>query len=282
LFPAILPTDYPLRPENLSDNTNASVLYARSYLLIRTVVGLLGVALPIFFVIAESAINRSVHFRGSISAYYHSPVRDVFVGGLCTIGFLLIMYMAGQKKRWDWILSTLAGVALIVLVLVPTKRPGLPTGAPLCGTEPQPPTCSWTQQHFGGEMNAYHIHLISAGVFILSLAGICLYWALRDVERRRQEAEHSEKEHPRSGRWELWRAGGARVWVPATCGFIIIVAVAWVPLGVDVWQLTPLYLAEFVSVLAFAAAWLFASRDLWWKLWIREPAGALQRKRQRP
>ena len=38
----------------------------------------------------------SVHVRGSLSAYYHSSMQDIFVGSLCVTGLLLITYMAGM------------------------------------------------------------------------------------------------------------------------------------------------------------------------------------------
>src|SRR5262249_44338468 len=69
--------------------------YTRSYRAMRLVVGILGVALPLVFIIGEAFFLRGgVHVRGSISAYYHTPMQDVFVGGLCVIGFLLATYMA--------------------------------------------------------------------------------------------------------------------------------------------------------------------------------------------
>src|SRR5438132_210540 len=78
-------------------------LYVRSYLLIRTVVGVLGIALPLVLIVGESFfLKGSAEVRGSLSAYYHSPMRDFFVGSLCVIGVLLITYMAARVNADFW------------------------------------------------------------------------------------------------------------------------------------------------------------------------------------
>jgi hypothetical protein len=50
------------------------------------------------------------------------------------------------------------------------------------------------------------------------------------------------------------------------CGWVILAAVAWTVVGgllnANIWKLTPLYVGEVVSVLAFGAAWLVKARDL--------------------
>jgi hypothetical protein len=234
-----------VRPADLSDLSDPRVLYARSYLLIRTVVGVIGILLPLVFIIGEAFFLRAgVQVRGSISAYYHTSMRDVFVGGLSVVGFLLITYMAGQRKRPDWWLSSVAGIAVLGVVFLPTGRPDLPDGAPLCGTTPEPAGCSPVQQQFGETLVAT-IHFACAAVFILSLAGICFYFAYR--ERR------------------AGNRGAARF--QRTCGLVIIAAVALAVVGGardwDLGVLTPLYIGEVASIWAFGASWLMGSRDLW-------------------
>ena len=77
--------------------------YTRSYRVIRLMVGFLGISLPLIFIFVEAYLLKGgVHVRGSLSAYYHSPLQDVFVGGLCVIGVLLATYMAGEKNTLDF------------------------------------------------------------------------------------------------------------------------------------------------------------------------------------
>jgi len=262
--PPILPEGDFVPPVDLARKDDPSVRYTRSYLLIRAVVGLLGVVLPFTFIVGEAFIDRGVRFRGSISAYYHSPMRDVFIGGLCVIGFLLIMYLSGGQgsdRRWDRWLSTLAGWALLLVVFFPTKRPGIEKGAQLCGDTPDPPPlCSAIQQRFHEEPVAA-IHFTFAVIFILCLAVICFYWAARDVEKRENDAKAKGRNVSKR---DLWL--GRRAMVYIVCGILIVVGIVWVGLGVDIWKLTPLYVGEVISIWSFGVAWLFSSWGLWKEL----------------
>ena len=64
--------------------------------------------------------------RGSISAYYHSPVRTVFVGVLLVIGFALVAYQ-GRSGLEDLFLN-MAGMLAPFVAFVPTTSRG-------CGDE---------------------------------------------------------------------------------------------------------------------------------------------------
>ena len=58
-------------------------------------------------------------------------MQDVFVSGLCVIGFLLATYMAGEFRTWDFWASLIAGLAVLGVVFFPTSRPGLPARSSL-------------------------------------------------------------------------------------------------------------------------------------------------------
>lgn len=235
------------RPDDLSDSSDPRVLYARSYLLTRMVIGGIGVLLPtLLFLVDAFFLRGTVSVRGSLSAYYHTPARDLFVAALCITGVMLLTYMAGQMSTWDFWLSSTAGVAVLGVALFPTMRPGLEASAPRCGPEavPVPPGCTQLQQAFG-ETAVATVHYIAAGIFILTLAAICFLFARRD-------AVYSN----RIGRARLHRI----------CGVVIIAAVAWVGLGsaleANVFAFTPLYLGEVVSVYAFGLSWFVKALDL--------------------
>ena len=99
--------------------------YTRSYRVSRLVVGFLGILLPIIFIIGEALFLRGgVHVRGSLSEYYHTSMQDIFVGGLCVIGFLLATYMAGEARTWDFWASLIAGVAVLGSRLFPHHAVG--------------------------------------------------------------------------------------------------------------------------------------------------------------
>jgi hypothetical protein len=219
------------RPQDLSDRSDPAVLYARSYLLIRTVVGGIGICLPILLWLVDALVLRGgPTTRGSLSAYYHSGARDLFVGALCITGCLLLTYLAAQPRTWDYWLSSLAGVAVLGVALLPTDRPDLYPGPPT------PLQARW------GEEAVATIHFTCAGVFILSLAAICFVFAARDESY--------------GGRPGLHRA----------CGVAILAAVGWVLLGsvadLSIGWLTSLYVGEVVSVWAFGVSWLVKGFDL--------------------
>jgi hypothetical protein len=229
------------RPDDLRDHTDPNVLYALSYLVSRAVIGILGIVLPFVFIVGEAAFLRGgVHVRGSLSAYYHTSMRDLFVAGLCVTGFFLATYLSGEPKTWDFRLSLLAGLAVLGVVFFPTTRPQLLPDAPRCGTTPMPAGCSAIQQQFGEKLVA-GLHFSFAAIFILSLAGICFVFARREQGRMRASVR--------------------------LCGVAIILAVLWAAVGGllekgTVWELTPLYVGEVVSVWAFGLAWLLKARDL--------------------
>jgi hypothetical protein len=228
----------------MSDSDDAAVLYVRSYLTIRTVVGFIGIVMPIAFIIGEAFLRGSVHVRGSISAYYHTQMRDFFVAGLCVVGFLLITYMSSQTKTWDFWLSLVAGVAVLGVVFFPTTRSGLTADAPRCGTDPMPAGCSWVQQELGETTTAV-VHFTCAVVFIFSLAAIAFLFGYR------------AKKYEGDRRMSI---------IQKACGWAIVVAVVWVGVGflVDatIWELTPLWVGEVLSVWAFGLSWLLKGRDL--------------------
>jgi len=235
--------------------------YTRSYRAIRLVVGFLGILLPILFIIGEAYyLKGGVHVRGSLSAYYHTPMQDIFVGGLCVIGFLLATYMAGELKSWDFWASLVAAVAVLGVVFFPTSRSGLPSGAPACGNvEPAPPGCSFVEQALGESRTAV-IHAACAVVFILGLAAMSFLFASSEVLAGRKQSTGPGRARPSRFR------NASLFWTHTTCAVVILAAGAWVfvgkALGVQIWELTPLYVGEVASVWAFGLSWLLAGFHL--------------------
>jgi hypothetical protein len=227
--------------------------YTRSYRVSRLVVGFLGIVLPIIFIIGEMRYLRGgVHVRGSLSAYYHTSMQDLFVGGLVVIGFFLATYMAGEASSWDFRVSLVAGIAVLGVVFFPTSRSGLPVGAPPCGDASFPPGCSFVEQELGEHRTAV-IHAVCAIVFIVGLAIMSLLFAVSEVIPSQSGSQTGDHVVFRSKK--LFTAHLA-------LGILILLAGLWVFAGgalhADIWELTPLYMGEVVSVWAFGASWLLA------------------------
>ena len=86
----------------------------RSLLTIRFNGGAVGMLLPLVLIAADFATSGEycVRVRDSLSAYYHSGARDVFVIGLGIVGFLLFSYKRNRRSAANT-MSSIAGVAAI-------------------------------------------------------------------------------------------------------------------------------------------------------------------------
>lgn len=214
--------------------------------------GILGFALPTLLFLFDWVLLRSKDLvvRGSLSAYYHSGVRDLFVGILCITGFMLIAYMLGQRStrmdKREAALSTIAGAGALLVALLPTTRPGLLDGMPRCGphTSPAPEGCTLLQQLLGEDLVA-KAHFVSAGTFIGFLALICV---LIFAKREQLEGHEDRKRlHLVCG----WTIAGAIVW--AIGGSLLhLVTFGW----------TALLVGEVVAVYFFSFSWMIRSHDL--------------------
>jgi hypothetical protein len=226
--------------------------YTRSYRVIRLMLGFLGVLLPILFIIGEDFfLKGGLHARGSLSAYYHTSMQDIFVGGLCVIGFLLATYMAGEPRSWDFLASLIAGIAVLGVVFFPTSRSGLPIGAPACGSRPEPPGCSPVEQTLGEHTTA-EIHAGFAIAFIICLAVMSFLFATSEVLSRPEGLSDPFKHG--SG---VFRSPVLFL-IHTLCALVILIAGVWAFVGVNFGELTRLYIGEVASVWAFGFSWLLA------------------------
>jgi hypothetical protein len=93
----------------LIDRRDESGLLRLANLWTRAIIGIIGIVLPLVLIAGEAFFLRGgVHVRGSLSAYYHTSMRDLFVASLCVTGFFLATYMAGTKT-WDFWLKPRGG-----------------------------------------------------------------------------------------------------------------------------------------------------------------------------
>ncbi|WP_341366812.1 hypothetical protein [Yoonia sp. BS5-3] len=96
-----------------------------SYHRVRTALGLLGMALPLVLIIGGLMDYRRI--EPSISDFYHTTYRDIFVGTLCAIGVFLICYRGYGRVEADYIdddwLGTIAGISAFGVALFPNESP---------------------------------------------------------------------------------------------------------------------------------------------------------------
>jgi hypothetical protein len=206
-------------------------LYIRFYLLTRLLVGLLGMLLPIVLIGGDWLfLGGHVGARGSMSAYYHSGMRDVFVAVMCIIGFFLITYKA-FLGGWGNVLSTVAGVAAIGVALLPTAPDpgGLPTAL---------------EMEFGVRQVAA-AHFACATVFIVALAMVSI------------EFSYKEKARHNTGHQRFHRACGCSMIVAIALYAASDLAGAGPVLGVST-----LLVTEVACTLLFGMSWLLKGGEL--------------------
>jgi hypothetical protein len=210
--------------------------YVRSYVFARFAIGLLGIALPPALVLIEPALFDGLPApRGSLSAYYYSGVRELFVGGLWAIGVFLLVYKF-LDFTWEGLLSSLAGVAAVFVAVFPTELPG-------AGVDPTP------LQALFGEGFVAGVHYGSAIAFIGLLAPITIIFG-RDEGRR--DPRLGARFSPR-----FWRAFH---W---TCSFLILVGAALAAYaGLTGGPDKGVLFGEWLAVWAFGASWLMKGAEL--------------------
>jgi hypothetical protein len=139
-----------------------------SFTRVRTALGILGMSLPIVLVLGgmldqprmDVGIGR---IEPTISDFYHTTYRDIFVGTLCAIGVFLISYRGYRREEGEWIdddwLATSAGIGAFGVAFFPNEGGGIKVA-------------SMTQHLLGAEFTPI-IHYLSALVFFSSLAAFC-------------------------------------------------------------------------------------------------------------
>jgi hypothetical protein len=194
-----------------------------SYLVLRKFIGMLGIALP-FVLAAGAAVLSQLEVQNSISDYYYTVMRDVFVGILCAIAVFMLSYRGYERK--DNIAGNIACLAALGVAFFPVAPEINPSAL---------------QDKLG------IVHYISASVFFLTLA----YFSLALFTK-------SDPAVPPT----VYKIRRNRVY--KICGFIILGALAGIvglkflsgSTSVPLKQLDPVFWLEAVAVVAFGVSWI--------------------------
>jgi hypothetical protein len=219
-------------PPRPVDGDTSTQLYVRSYLLMRLVIGVVGVALPVALLLGDLwFVDGRPSARGSLSAYYHSGMRDVFVGSLCVIGLFLLTYMVFHYN-WDNVLSMAGGLAAVGVAMFPTD-----------GGEVLTPL-----QRELGESAVAAVHYSCAAVFILALGAIS--WRFGTRERARPDRTQNQRRT-----WWLFHR---------VCAGLVFTAVLFIAVtqAAGVWDTHSILIGEAVAALAFGLSWFAKGAEL--------------------
>lgn len=95
----------------------------QSYYRVRRLLGYLGFLLPLLLIVG--VFLSAVDMKPSISDFYHTVLRDVFVGVLITMGVFLVSYQGYERKVGepfsDNVLATVAGLMAFGVALFPNE-----------------------------------------------------------------------------------------------------------------------------------------------------------------
>ena len=90
-----------------------------SYMTFRKIVGLFGFSLVPVLILGSFIFDHTRYIQISVSAYYHTSMRDTLVGIVCGISLFLLSYNGYTKK--DSIVSKLAGLFCLGIAFFPTS-----------------------------------------------------------------------------------------------------------------------------------------------------------------
>lgn len=197
------------------------------YLSLRNLIGMLGILLPIILLLGTLIYNDIETVQNSISAYYHTVLRDLFVGLVCAIGVFLFNYKGYEPV--DRRVGIIAGVAAFGVALFPTyleSRPEMLISAEAANV----------------------IHFISAAIFFISIAYFSIFLFTKS---NKKPHEWSDEKHTRNK-------------VYYTCGVIILMCIAIIGAGYLIgWfeepiakTYKPVFALEAIALFAFGIAWL--------------------------
>ncbi len=210
-----------------------------SYLALRRAIGIIGVSLPFVLALGNMILEGQLEIKTSVSSYYYSGMRDVFVGSLCAIGVFLMFYRG--YGRIDNIAGNFACVFALAVAWFPVKPPH--------GAGPQ-------------EIMIGHIHVISAAGLFLILA----FFSLK-LFRKRDRAKASTRR-------KTYRNA-----IYAICGATILVCIAFIAVlesmpGSPVKIFEPVFWLESIAVVAFGISWLTKGESILRDKRIKEPPPA--------
>lgn len=246
----------------IDTSTRWSSIYVRSYLWLRIGIGGIGLLLPFALIVFVDLVEGdNPATRGSFSAYYWTGARDIFVGSLCVIGVFLVGYKfsagSGSSAK-ESRMSTIAGIAAILVALFPTSRP-------TDGPDSFMPALTPLQQTLT-ESLVRTVHYAAAATFILMLAYIVFHFAEAEGPNTTRPAHLVESQRFTPRQWQLFHR---------MCGTAILLAVAALALiklfnGPDRYAL---FIVELVATVAFSLSW-FAKGAEWRILKLAVPAEA--------
>lgn len=149
-----------------------------SYMFLRKAVGWIGSLLPVVLLVGNAAVFAAARPE-SMSGYYYTHMRNVFVGALCALGVFLVAYDGYDDiERW---VTNIAGTGALGVAFFPTKPPVCPASATATCPAYSVVRLSASQQVVGD------IHLAFAAVTFIALAFMAFRFAKPERNARARD-----------------------------------------------------------------------------------------------
>jgi hypothetical protein len=199
----------------------------------RRLIGILGISLP-FIVILGGLAQSDPGLQGSISGYYYTNMRDLFVGILSGVALFLLSYSGYEQI--DDIVANMSGLFALGIILFPT--------AMYSGKVVR------VGMFLIGDNISEIIHLAFSALFFLALSFNSLFL----FTRRHPGVMGKEKKR----RNVIYRS----------CGIVMILAIVCIILynvffrGTSLAAINPVLILESVALFAFGVSWLVKGHTL--------------------
>lgn len=203
----------------MTTDTQSSLVF--SYLELRRAIGVLGLLLP-FLLALGGWLFFGQTLQPSLSAYYYTPMRDVFVGVLFAIGFFLFSYRGYEPE------DDLAGNLACLFAL----------GVALFPTAPLGQAYNWVGI----------VHLISASLFFFTLA----YFSLVLFTKTNPHTPPTPRKLQRN---QIYRVCGWLIIaaVVLIAGYTLLLPAETMDWLDQTWR--PTFWLEALAILAFGFSW---------------------------
>lgn len=211
----------------MTDNATVRLI---SYLKVRRAIGILGMLLPLVVYVGALAIDQ-VSLLPSISDYYYTGMRNIFVGTLCALSVFLFSYKGYDSGR-DNLITNLAAVCALGVAFLPTAFAG----------------GNMTQECIDVQPTLiHHLHFAFAGLLFLTLGYYSAFYFVKSDE----EVKGNKRIRNR---------------IYTLCGYTMIGLVVFTGIT-KAFSFIPftnyIFFVESLCLLTFGFSWLIKGETLW-------------------
>lgn len=211
-----------------------------TYVALRVGMTVIAFGLPFFLVLGTWMIDPRFGMLDSLSSYYHTPMRDVFVGALATIGVCLHVYKGVNPL--ENLLLNIAGILAVFVAFLPVRVPDA-----ILQASPY-----WLPRD---PFTSPVLHAVFAIIFFSIIAFVCIKGS-RDIAHPDIESfvvkDDRSAEEKRMYTWVYW-------------GLAVLMVVSPIAAAILTFATNSAYMifaAETTALWVFATFWVIKGREL--------------------